>query len=137
MRLVYYASGPDRGLSAELLDGNSGALLAQGRVDGPTTLSTPSYRVTLLPEVAVQVHTQPLAERMVWLAALLLIAGGLVAHARWPGRRAWLAVLPDGDLWLLDAAGPPWARGWRHHLAALVAIPKEAPSLAESPSPGG
>jgi len=127
VRLVRYADTNDHrgGLYAEVLDGDSGAVLAEAAVSAPTTLSARGLAIAITPEIAVQVATQPLAERLLWYVAGIAIAMGAVAHVCWPQRRAWLAIADEGDIWLLDACALPWDRRWLERLAALLAVPRD------------
>jgi hypothetical protein len=127
VRLVRYAdaNGQQGVLYAEVLDGNSGAVLTEAEVAAPVALRARGLTVTVTPEIAVRVASQPLSERLLWWVAGVLLAAGALAHVCWPRRQAWLAIAAQGDIWLLDARALPWDRRWLARLQALLAVPRD------------
>jgi sortase A len=69
---------------------------------------TPSGRPSAVPTAALPMHGQQgaLVPLLLWLQALVLAAVGLIwAHARWGGRKTWLAGFPLGLALLWGATG--------------------------------
>lgn len=120
LRLVQHGAGAASGLYAEALDGQSGRVLATADVAAATTLLANGCQLEVRPEVGVTVYRMPLALASAWWLTALLLAAGLAAHLRWPGRRAWFAWTDAGEAWLLDARWLPWDRRWLEWLLSAL-----------------
>jgi len=134
IRLASYTGQSDahQGLSAELLDGQSGAVLAQTIVESTATLAARGYRAVVTPEVAIEVQAEPLLKRIILIAAITMAGIGAAAQIVWPGRRAWFGVEASGAIWLLGTQHAPWDRHWVRRLIATIDVGSQPASQSLS-----